>query len=229
MFEGGEPLRCALEVQQALEIYRRVGSHRGIAGALNNLGGVAGPMGEYAEARRLYQESGDIFRQIGDRRGMAFVLNNLGHVLESLGEYAEARRLCQESLAVFREIGDRWSIANTLNNLGAVACTLGECADSRQYFREALTIATGLGAIPLVLEALGGSAGILALEAQWERAAEMAAFVRQHPASDSETRGKAERILVEAEEQLSSEALLAGRARGEEKTLEEMVSESITV
>ena len=57
----------------------------------------------------------------------------------------------------------------------------------------------------------------------------MAAFVRQHPASDSETRGKAEHILVEAEEQRSSEALLAGRARGEEKTLEEMVSESITV
>ena len=54
---------------------------------------------------------------------------------------------------------------------------------------------------------------------------ELAAFVRQHPASDGETRGKAERTLAEGEGQLSSEALLAARARGEEKKLEEMVAD----
>jgi predicted ATPase/Tfp pilus assembly protein PilF len=219
----GECVEARQLFGQVLDIYRRIGYRRGIAGTLNNLGGVAGPLGEYAEARRLYQESGDFFRQIGDRRGLAFVLNNLGHVLEAVGEYAEAERLCQESLTVFREIGDRWSIANTLNNLGAVACTLGECARSRQYFREALTTALGLGAIPLVLEALGGMAGILALEGEQERAVELAAFARQHPASDRETCRKAERILAEAAGQLSPEAFLAARTRGEGQELEAVV------
>jgi predicted ATPase/class 3 adenylate cyclase/Tfp pilus assembly protein PilF len=210
---------------QVLDIYKQIGYRRGIANTLNNLGGVAGTLGEFVEARRLYEESRDIFREIGDRRGLAFGLNNLGRVLEGLGEYAEAERLCQESLAVFREIGDRWSIANTLSNLGAVACTLGECAPARGYFREAMVTAMALGAVPLVLETLGGMAAILAREGETARAVELAAFVLNHAASDPDTRGRAENLLVEGERTLSPEAFQVAQARGQDREFEEVVGE----
>lgn len=210
---------------QVLAIYKEIGYRRGVASTLNNLGGVAGPLGELTEARRLYEESRDIFGEIGDRRGLAMVLNNLGHVLEGLGEYAEAERLCQESLAAFREIGDRWSIANTLSNLGAVSCTLGECTAAGGYFREALAIALALGAVPLALETLGGMAAIRARQGQAAQAVELAAFVAHHPASDPETRGKAERVLAEGAGALPPEAFAEARARGQGRELEEVAGE----
>jgi len=78
---------------------REVEDRRGIAGSLNNLGGVAYEQGDYARAKALLGESVALYHELGDTWGIAAALDNLGAVTYAQGDYERARVLHEESLA----------------------------------------------------------------------------------------------------------------------------------
>jgi tetratricopeptide (TPR) repeat protein len=94
------------------------------ARALRGLGIVAEAQGDYAVARRHYEEALALMRELGDRRGIALSLNNLGDVARDRGDYAAARALHEESLAIGRELGDR-AIAWILESFAMLALREG--------------------------------------------------------------------------------------------------------
>jgi tetratricopeptide (TPR) repeat protein len=206
-----------------------MGDRYGIANTLNDMGVVADRSGEYAEARRLYEECLAIRRQIGHLWGIGTSLNNLGYLAYVQGEYAEAKVLLQESLAIQRQIGDQYHIANCLSNLGMTASALGEDQDARAYFLEALRFAFEIGAIPLVLEVLVGMAVLLTSgdPADQERAAELFVFVHHHAAGDQLTRERAARRLAGLASQLPPEVMAEAQERGETRELEMLVAEML--
>ncbi len=55
-------------------------------------------MGEYSEAKLLYQQSLTIFKEIGNQLGIITSLTNLGNASCALGEYQAAWRLFQTAL-----------------------------------------------------------------------------------------------------------------------------------
>jgi tetratricopeptide (TPR) repeat protein len=101
--------------------------------------------GDYAEARRLYQESLDIKLQLGDRAGVASSLHQLGMLAHDQGNYPEARRLYQESLDIELRLGDRASVARTLHQLGRLAEVDGDLEEAEQLFAESLATLEALG------------------------------------------------------------------------------------
>ncbi len=210
---------------ESLALFRKVGDRRGAAKTLNNLGVVASTLKEFEEARRLYRESLEIFQELGNRRGSAFALMNLGYIAAELDEYADAEQLSLEGLAIFREIGDRWGVANTLSNLGSIACILGKHPASWEYFYEALETAVELQAVPLVLEVLTGIARLLSREGRSGKALEVLAVVLHHPASDRETRERAEHLRTDLQTALPPEAVAASLARGAEREIEQVLEE----
>ncbi|MEO1347697.1 MAG: tetratricopeptide repeat protein, partial [Cyanobacteria bacterium J06635_15] len=90
--------QAALESwQQALAIYRAIGSRQGEAISLGGLGLAYDSLSDYPRAIDFHQQSLEIARQIGDRRGEAASLGNLGNAYYSLGEYQRAIDFHQQS------------------------------------------------------------------------------------------------------------------------------------
>ena len=149
--------RLAL-LEQLLADYRMLGEgpqeRDAQADILAKMGSLREDLGDYAEARRLYQESLDIAQQLGDRAGVAQTLHNLGMLAQDQGDYAEARRLYQESLDIKQQLADRAGIAKTLHQLGNVAYLQGGYSEVRRLYQESLDIAQQLGDRPGVAKTL---------------------------------------------------------------------------
>jgi tetratricopeptide (TPR) repeat protein len=187
-----EAINC---YQRALVLFQTSGDRLGMAGTLANLGSIAGLNGLYAEAWQLYQESLSLFKAIGFRWGIAYTLIRLGDAVFHTGAYAEALRPLEEALSICREIGHRWGIAFALTKLGDVAYAMGHTNHAGGYFYHALRISHEMKLLPTTLDALVGVAMFLHADDQSDRAAELLGLVLNNPASDAETRNRAETFM----------------------------------
>jgi predicted ATPase/class 3 adenylate cyclase len=154
----GDYTSAAAQFEEALSLYRTLGDQRGMAIALNGLGGVARYQGNYARAQALFEESLALLRAMGDREAIPGRLMNLGQVVARQGDYARAEELFEESLGLSREQGNSVSVALTLENLGLVAFNQGDLARSARLYRESLTLAWQLGMkyeVAVILNSLG--------------------------------------------------------------------------
>jgi predicted ATPase len=131
--------------EESLEIFRRLGDQRSIAGPLHNLACVAWNQGVYESARALYEEGLEIYRQLGNQRGIAHSLMVLGSVARDQGEYARAQALFKESLEIFRQLGDRQGIAHLFNDMGRSARDQTDYEGARMLYEESLAIKRQLG------------------------------------------------------------------------------------
>jgi tetratricopeptide (TPR) repeat protein len=64
-------------------------------------------LGDYNQARRLYEESLHIAEELGDRAGVARVLHNLGVLAQQQGDYGRAWQFYERGLRISEELGDR--------------------------------------------------------------------------------------------------------------------------
>ena len=112
--------------EQALTIYREIGSREGEANSLGNFGTAYNSLGQFHKAIKFLEQSLEISRKIGDRPAEANSLDNLGISYYSLGQYHEAIKFYQKSLKISREIEDRQGEANSLGNLSNTYQALGE-------------------------------------------------------------------------------------------------------
>jgi hypothetical protein len=88
----------------------------------------------------------------------------------------------------------------------------------------ALQIASQRRDLPMMLDSLTGIVAIRAHVGEAARAAELLAFILNHPASEYVTRSKARRLLDEVSAQLSPESLAETDARARAITLEIVVA-----
>ncbi|HWE63665.1 MAG TPA: tetratricopeptide repeat protein, partial [Chloroflexota bacterium] len=113
------------------------------AAVLCGAGTFAEFQGDYAEARKLFEESLAISQSHGEKRIAAASLNSLGVVADSQGDLGQAATFFTHALELFRGIGDRWGTALVLGNMGYLAREQGAYAravslqaDSVALFRE---------------------------------------------------------------------------------------------
>ena len=117
------------------------------AKALDGLGWIAEPQGDYERARVAYEESLELYRSSNDRRGVANALGDLGSLALDRGDYARATSLLKESLTLHRELGSIEEVVGVLNGLGVLASANGDRERSVWYFREALALSRGSGSV----------------------------------------------------------------------------------
>jgi predicted ATPase/DNA-binding SARP family transcriptional activator/DNA-binding CsgD family transcriptional regulator len=125
------------------------------ARALDGLGWIAEPQGDYERARLAYEESLGLYRKVGDRRGVANALGDLGSLALDRGEYERATSLLEETLALYRELGESEGIIGILDSLGVLASARGDPEQSAVYFREALVLSRGTGNVRRTAVSLG--------------------------------------------------------------------------
>jgi tetratricopeptide (TPR) repeat protein len=196
----------------------------GIAIVINDLGLVATKIGEYAEAKRLLQESLATFREIGNREGMVFSLINLSAALLELGEHGAARQLLQESLALCSEAGDRLGSARALKNLGLVALAMADDSEAARCFHEALKTAMDIQALPVALEVLAEMASLARRAGNDRQAIELLTLAVHHPTSSRETKDRAQRLLAELASRFPADVTRTVEEHSKTRQLAEMVA-----
>jgi non-specific serine/threonine protein kinase len=125
------------------------------AKALNELGWIAEPQGDYERARAAYEESLGLYRSSDDKRGVANALGDLGSLALDRGDYEEATSLLEESLTLHRELGSNEEVVGVLNGLGVLASAKGDREQSISFFSEALVLSRGAGNVRMNAVSLG--------------------------------------------------------------------------
>jgi len=121
----------------------RVG--RGQAAVLHRSGNIHHQLGEYEEAKRLYEESLKINQELGDKSGMAATLHQMGNMAYGTGDIGEASRLYEESLKINQELGDKSGVAKALHQMGSMAYDTGDIGEASRQYEESLKINQELG------------------------------------------------------------------------------------
>ena len=133
MMQGAEEDRLSLaekrELASALEglirdyqeLDRGEREDRALAAILHRLGNIRYLLGDYGEARKLYQQSLEIVQHLGDKSGVSRSLHQLGNLAYLTGDYDEARKLYQQSLEINQQLGDKSGVSMSLHQLGILA------------------------------------------------------------------------------------------------------------
>jgi tetratricopeptide (TPR) repeat protein len=163
--------------QECLKRRADLSDRVGLAFTLNDLGDTARLQGRLDQARQYYQQSLTLAKEIGLRQVQNQVLWKLGSLAERLGHYAEAKHLFQESSAAYEG-----KYVTTINPAGPgwAHLGLGEVQEAATYFRNALDLALHKQAAPLALDALTGTAYLLAQAGKLEQALELLTLVQYH-------------------------------------------------
>ena len=126
----------------ALALAREVKNRDVEAKALNNLAMAEGSLnGNFALARRYYEESYSISQAIGNRNGESVSLGNLGYITGMQGNFNAAISYHEKSLKVAREIGDPYQEIYTLINMSAVDCIQSNAKSARMNAQQAAELA----------------------------------------------------------------------------------------
>ncbi len=112
---------------------------------LNGLGAQTRMQGDYAAARKVYEQGLSEGKTANDVRQIAHSNRGLGLVSFHQGDFGAARRFTEDGLASFRELGDDFGVALTLNSLGDLERAEGNTAAARRLLEESLEICQRTG------------------------------------------------------------------------------------
>lgn len=222
-------------MEASLNTFKEIGSGSHVIFPLDALGSIARLQGEYRQAEQLHQESLTIAKETGEGRGIATGYGSLGWLAYMMEDYPKAEQLLRESLTHFQEIGYQLGIASTLCNLGYVACALSsdKYQEAREQFHQALTNATKIGARPVALNVLVGLATLSVAgepqDTEKVRAIELLVLALHHPASERETKDKANRLLDQLVSSLPPESAAAALERGKTRKLDAALMEVLEI
>lgn len=144
----GDPPRGRRRLEEALEMFRQVGSPAGLGEVHQSLGRLLAHAGRTDQAVGHYQEALQLHGRAGFTAGALVALNSLGVLYHCRGEYGRARQLLGEALEKARAAGTPSQLAIILGSLGELERDFGQLEAAEGFLAEAQALAerSGLGA-----------------------------------------------------------------------------------
>jgi non-specific serine/threonine protein kinase len=127
-------------LEESLELARRSGDRRRIAGAIVSLGHLAAREHDYAGARALIEEGLAIFRHVGDARGVGASLWALGWLALDGHDANRAEQCFQEGLTIAQRLGNNQGLGFAFLGFAAVARARGDLSRSRRLLEETVRL-----------------------------------------------------------------------------------------
>ncbi|MCC6780036.1 MAG: hypothetical protein IT537_25955, partial [Hyphomicrobiales bacterium] len=127
--------------ERALEIYRRHGTTRYVAGTLNSLGHTAMGQGDYRRAKSLLLETLQLFehdQSESSASDLAHVHYQLGILSSRLRETESALEHLDQARVLWEEAGQTVDVLNAILELGHVSAELGKFAVAHDLLNWAL-------------------------------------------------------------------------------------------
>ncbi len=95
-------------------------------------------LGQYPQARQLYERCLETYRRLDDLAESAHCLYYLGGIAGNAGQLGVALDTLRECLAIYQRLESDRHIANTLTKMGSVLELMGRYDDAEQMLRQAL-------------------------------------------------------------------------------------------
>ena len=130
-FTGDPPIG---ELEEALELSRRLGDLWLAAHTFNGLGDIYTQSGDYRSARVNYEKALERFRELKDRWLTAWNLEGLARVALLDSDFPTACRTTKECISLFDELGDRTNVVFMLGWLGTALQEAGGDAHAAVVF-----------------------------------------------------------------------------------------------
>ncbi|MEO8178032.1 MAG: protein kinase [Deltaproteobacteria bacterium] len=176
------------------------------------LGELLREQGRFDEARAHFRRCLDTDE---DENRATVVRLQLGTLAFEAGDYAEARQFLEDSLLRFERLENLRGKVSALDQLGYLACRELHPAAAREAFQRALEGALRSQFPSAVLSVLAGTALLFARLGEPERALELLALVRHHPALERHILvRRVEPLLAELAATLSPAAFALAMERG---------------
>ncbi len=132
---------------EALALYRHIGSVQGEANCIQNLGSTAQALSDHETASARYEEALVLCRRLGDMMGEANCIQGLGMIAQERSDNEAAHARFEEALALCRRVGDVLGEANSIRHLGTVAQARSDHETARARYEEALALYRRIGAV----------------------------------------------------------------------------------
>ncbi|MGZ9234513.1 MAG: AfsR/SARP family transcriptional regulator [Anaerolineales bacterium] len=169
------PIDRRPELQEALRIGREMNDPRIIATALRNLGLVENISGNYAEARKLLEQSLEIWREMGPegKTGSTWTMIFLGDAALKHSNPDWARSLYEDTVAILRELGDLNFLAYSVRRLAQLDWQEGHYDDAIAHLQESLNSNQDVEDPRGVIACLAGFAVVAVAQRQFQHAAQL--------------------------------------------------------
>jgi predicted ATPase/class 3 adenylate cyclase len=131
--------------QEGLAIFQELGYEPGMAQALNILGELARPVGDYQRAREYYEASLAVCRQTGEKVRQIMMQCNLSFVAFHEGNYEGAREFGLLYLRQMHMIGSKHGTINGLAKLSGPLSKLGEPEKAARLLGASAALMVALG------------------------------------------------------------------------------------
>ncbi|KAF5353058.1 hypothetical protein D9758_008813 [Tetrapyrgos nigripes] len=125
------------KVQQAMDLYEKIGNMRGAAQCLQRMGDISLMLDQYEEAQIMLKQATNQFEKIGYRVGAAQCLRSLGCISQMLGQYEEAKVRLEQAKEEFEEIRSRLGVAQCLELLGDMSMRMGQYQEAKVMLEQA--------------------------------------------------------------------------------------------
>jgi len=143
-----------LALEQALTIFRQIGSDLDVSKVQHNLGTLYSTAGDFRAGLHCFRESLRTKRRLNETSGVAKTLNTISVIYGFMGRMSRCIRVQQLSLKLKRELGDAAEIGSSLNNLGYCYYLMGAQGKAIEALTESLEINRRIGSKTEILHNL---------------------------------------------------------------------------
>ncbi len=141
---GGQPGPAAARQREAIAVLDRLGQtdqvRRERGAALTDLADALRDAGDYAGARRAYEEGLEVHKALNDERGQGVTLGQLATLAMREGRPAEAAERYRAALDLFQRLGEPASEAVCWHQLGWVYDETRQWDAAERHYRESARI-----------------------------------------------------------------------------------------
>ena len=145
LYLRGDYAESLQQYDRALRLNEVLGSHRGVARVLSNIGIVYMAIGNNGTALEHFQRALTLNHENGNRRGVAAVTANIGITYSAIGDYTAALEYQHRALAMHQELGDQASVARDTGNIGAIHFHTGDYPTALDYKQRSLELYLEIG------------------------------------------------------------------------------------
>lgn len=228
-FVKGEFDQAYKLVEQALPTVRLAQDIRNEADILNAYGAIEERLGNFDKAKQLLGESSAIAGRIGYKSLQANVEGNLGHLMYIQKLYTEAEQHFTNAQTLFHDLGNVFGEAQTFNHLAVIKLAHNKGIEALPLLQTSLQLSNKINAAAVILSGLVGMARVWNGSGRRTEAAELLAFVLNHPAqkSDDEIEKEGRPVYETLEKELPPETFKAAVEKGQKRELTEVVAEAL--
>ncbi len=137
---AGQYNKAVTYLEEALAIFKELGSEDQVAACLSHFGGIYKSLGRYDSALEYYEKALEIDKRLGMDDKVAIRLSNIGDVYDSQDQYDKAIEYLEDALAMNNKLGMEAVVASRLNSIGRVVRTQGKYGRAIEYYERALNI-----------------------------------------------------------------------------------------